>query len=77
METKVLRCPHCKPIGTRVMTRDGRRLGFVPEALYVGYLVAGPRSPYKKPPISCPNCGSVLEIAVSALMSPHRDERGA
>ncbi len=57
----MLRCPRCKPIGTKVTTADGRRLGFQPENLYVGYLVTQPRDAYKKPPINCPNCGSRLE----------------
>ena len=54
-------CPRCRPIGTKVTYRDGRHLGFVPEALYVGYLV-GRRGLYKTPPKVCPACGTELQM---------------
>jgi hypothetical protein len=58
--TQVFRCPHCKPIGTKVTRLDGARIGWVPEALYVGYLVMAHKG-YKKPPSICPACASPLE----------------
>jgi uncharacterized Zn finger protein (UPF0148 family) len=53
-------CPRCKPIGVKVTTADGRRIGFVPEALYVGHLVTRPYEGRMQPPTSCRNCGTPL-----------------
>jgi rubrerythrin len=60
MDSEVIVCPRCKPIGNRITRLDGARIGWVPEALYVGYLVAAHKG-YKKPPSVCPTCASPLE----------------
>ena len=59
-------CPRCRPIGSKVTRADGTRLGWVPEALYVGYLIA--RGFHKQPPKRCPACDSELEVRGQALV---------
>lgn len=56
----ILVCPQCKPIGWKVTTLTGRRLPFVPEALYVGHLVTHSYDGRMQPPTSCRNCGTRL-----------------
>ncbi len=56
----IVRCPRCRPIATKITRTNGARLGWQPEALYVGYLVIPKHGVYRKPPADCPSCGSLL-----------------
>lgn len=56
-----VRCPRCVPVAIRVRRADGRKMGWEPEALYVGFLSTPPYEGWKRPPQRCPACGSVME----------------
>lgn len=62
-----VRCPRCLPRFGAVRAPDGRRLGWLPPATYVGYLRTPPYAGWKRPPTTCPDCGSALEeVALAA-----------
>lgn len=60
METRVLRCPDCRP-KFRVARIPEQRLGWVVREDYVGYLVILADG-VKVPPKNCPSCGAQLEV---------------
>lgn len=60
------RCPRCRPaFGPSVRRPDGRRVGWSPEAAYVGILQTAPYEGWRRPSTTCPECGTDME-AVNA-----------
>lgn len=58
------RCPRCRPsFSPTVRRHDGRRTGWSPEALYVGFLLTPPYEGWRRPPVKCPECGTEMEAA--------------
>lgn len=60
------RCPRCLPFARVIRRLNGRRLGWEPEASYVGFLATQPYEGWKRPPATCPDCGSTMEEVVRA-----------
>jgi hypothetical protein len=58
------RCPRCLPFHAVIRRSDGRRLGWLPVADYVGFLSTPPYAGWKRPPQRCPDCGTVMEVVL-------------
>jgi ribosomal protein S27AE len=56
-----VKCPRCVPFARVLRHPDGRRLHWEPEALYVGFLLTDPYEGWKRPPQTCPHCGTAME----------------
>lgn len=54
------RCPACIPLAAKVERPGGGKIGWQPEATYVGFLKTDAYEGYKKAPEECPTCGSTL-----------------